>query len=87
MLAAKVTDEFFISGMESDVPKFADKLLKAFKVGKMAIGNSFKFNCCEGTDVKDGTTLPMIFYMYKLNPVPMNAGINSEVEDKATKVE
>lgn len=52
LLIAKATDEFLVSGKTEDARNFMRELGKAFKVGKVAIGGTFRFISCE-VDVGD----------------------------------
>lgn len=87
ILVAKVTDDFLVAGKKDRVESYMNELKKGFDVGKVQIGENFKFNGCEIRTTPEYTELSMIEYTERIQAITISRSRKHESDSQATAVE
>lgn len=88
LLVAKVTDDFLICGLTTDISRFIDKMKEKFDVGKAVIDNSFLFDGCEISQDEPGNIrMTMKRYVERLKPISLSRQRRRQLHEFATETE
>lgn len=86
LLIAKVTDDFLLGGMNSEMENFTEMLRQRFDVGKVIIDNKLHLDGCEIAQSNTGDiTMSMNRYLERLVPIELSRARRKQRNETATE--
>eukprot|EP00171_Calliarthron_tuberculosum_P022738 IDg22738t1 len=86
MLCEKLTDDFLISGSESDIQWFTTEIRRAFRVGKVITEGKMNFNgCIIEQDAIGNIRMSMKDYMNRMREIPISPEGRKQQAQKENK--